>query len=130
MPSIRPSRWNSRRRTASVTAGERKKEAMNLALPSGSSPPEKPPGSMTIWEASMAFTRASQLAVTSAGVRLRMTRISGSAPAARKALAVSYSQLVPGNTGMMTLGLATPILGAAGVLIRPAMAATAGPALR
>ena len=29
---------------ASVTAGLRKKEAMNLALPSGSSPPEKPPG--------------------------------------------------------------------------------------
>ena len=33
---------------ASVTAGLRKKEAMNLALPSGSSPPEKPPGSMTM----------------------------------------------------------------------------------
>ena len=46
---------------------------MNFALPSGSSPPEKPPGSMTIWLSLMALTSASQLAVTSAGVRLRMT---------------------------------------------------------
>ena len=130
MPSIRPSRSNSRRRTASVTAGERKKEAMNLALPSGSSPPEKPPGSMTICASSMALTRASQLAVTSAGVRLRMTRVWGSAPAARNARAVSYSQLVPGNTGMMTLGFATPILGAAGGSILPETASTVGPALR
>ena len=40
------------KRQASVTAGLRKKEAMNLALPSGSSPPEKPPGSITIWPVS------------------------------------------------------------------------------
>ena len=113
-----------------MTAGERKKEAMNLALPSGSSPPEKPPGSMTIWEASMALTRASQLAVTSAGVRLRMTSTSGSAPAARKARAVSYSQLVPGKTGMMTLGFATPTLGAAGAFTAPEIFGTVGPALR
>ena len=85
---------------------------------------------MTIWAASMALTRASQLAVTSAGVRLRMTSTSGSAPAARKARAVSYSQLVPGNTGMMTLGFAAPILGAAGAFTWPETASTAGPALR
>ena len=59
----------------------------------------------------MAFTSASQLAVTSAGVRLRMTRISGSAPARAKALAVSYSQLVPGKTGMMHLRLCDADLG-------------------
>ena len=41
-----------------------------------------------------------------------MTSTCGSAPARRKARAVSYSQLVPGNTGMMTLGLATPMAGA------------------
>ena len=103
---------------------------MNFALPSGSSPPEKPPGSMTIWLLSMALTRASQLAVTSAGVRLRMTRISGSAPARAKALAVSYSQLVPGKTGMMTFGFATPILGAAGAASWPSIFSTLEPSLR
>ena len=79
---------------------------MNLALPSGSSPPEKPPGSMTIWLFLMALTRASQLSATAAGVRLLMTSTCASAPAFSKACAVSYSQLVPGNTGMMTRGLA------------------------
>ena len=44
MPSIRPSRAWSRSRTASVTSGARKNAVMNLAEPSGSSPPEKPPG--------------------------------------------------------------------------------------
>ena len=43
---------------------------------------------------------------TSAAVRLFSTNISGSAPALSKALAVSYSQLVPGNTGMRALGRA------------------------
>ena len=103
---------------------------MNLALPSGSSPPEKPPGSMTIWLSLMAFTSASQLAVTSAGVRLRMTSTSGSAPARAKARAVSYSQLVPGKTGMMTFGFATPILGAAGAVRLPLIFSTTGPDLR
>ena len=102
---------------------------MNFALPSGSSPPEKPPGSMTIWLLSMALTSALQLSATSAGVRLRMTRISGSAPARAKALAVSYSQLVPGNTGMMTLGFATPILGAAGAVSLPLIFSTVGACL-
>ena len=104
---------------------------MNLALPSGSSPPENPPGSMTIWLAAMALTSASQLSATSAGVRLRTTRISGSAPARAKALAVSYSQLVPGKTGMMTFGFAMPILGAAaGAASLPSMGSTLAPALR
>ena len=35
--------------------------------------------------------------------------ISGSAPASRTARAESYSQLVPGNAGMSTLGFATLI---------------------
>ena len=39
--------------------------------------------------------------------RLRTTTISGSMPARRQALAVSYSQLVPGKTGMTALGRAT-----------------------
>ena len=36
--------------------------------------------------------------------RLLTIRISGLAPASRTALALSYSQLVPGNTGISTLG--------------------------
>ena len=103
---------------------------MNLALPSGSSPPEKPPGSITIWLSPIARTKASQLAVTSAGVRLRTTRIFGSAPARAKARAVSYSQLVPGNTGITTLGFATPTLGAAGAAMVVLSFSTAGPDLR
>ena len=84
-----------------------------MALPSGSSPPEKPPGSITIWLVRIAFTSASQLSATAAGVRLFTTSTCGSAPARRKARAVSYSQLVPGNTGMTTLGRAAPTAGAA-----------------
>ena len=38
--------------------------------------------------------------------RLFITKISGSAPASLTALAESYSQLVPGNTGTKTLGRA------------------------
>ena len=40
-----------------------------------------------------------------------MTNISGSAPARSMARAESYSQLVPGNTGISTRGLAVPTLG-------------------
>ena len=54
----------------------------------------------------------------------------GSAPARAKAWAVSYSQLVPGKTGMMTFGFATPTLGAAGAVRLPSIFSTTGPALR
>ena len=47
----------------------------------------------------------------SPAVRLRMTTISGSAPAWAMALAASYSQLVPGKTGMSTRGLAVLMRG-------------------
>ena len=49
MPSIRPSRFFSSSMVASVTSGLRKKAVMNLPEPSGSSPPEKPPGTKMIW---------------------------------------------------------------------------------
>ena len=41
-----------------------------------------------------------------AAVRFRITKISASAPASIMALAESYSQLVPGNTGIRTFGRA------------------------
>ena len=78
---------------------------MNLAEPSGSSPELKPPGSMRIWDSRMEAARAVRDSSTASGVRLRKTRISESAPAWLKTAAVSYSQLVPGKTGMRTLGL-------------------------
>ena len=40
------------------------------------------------------------------GVRLRITTVSASIPARRQARTLSYSQLVPGNTGMTTRGRA------------------------
>ena len=45
------------------------------------------------------------------GVLLLMTMTRGSAPASRNAFAVSYSQLVPGKTGMTTRGLAVRTAG-------------------
>ena len=107
MPSIRPSRACSRSRTASVTSGARKNAVMNFAEPSGSSPPEKPPGIMTIWLSRMRRASSCVLSATASGVRLLTTKTSAFAPARSKARAVSYSQLVPGNTGMTTRGRAT-----------------------
>lgn len=79
---------------------------MNLPEPSGSSPPENPPGRKTIWAFFSFSVKALTDSVMAAAVRLRSTRISGSAPASANALALSYSQLVPGNTGMSTFGFA------------------------
>ena len=107
MPSIRPSRFFSRSRTASVTAGARKNAVMNLAEPSGSSPPEKPPGIITIWLLLISSTNACVDSATAAGVRLLTISVVTSAPARSKAAAESYSQLLPGNTGITTCGLAT-----------------------
>lgn len=51
------------------------------------------------------------LSVTSDAERFLITITSGSAPALINALVVSYSQFVPGNTGIKTLGFLMPILG-------------------
>ena len=80
---------------------------MNLPLPSGSSPPEKPPGRKTIWAFFRARLNRSVEATMPAADRLLRTSTTGSPPASRTALALSYSQLVPGNTGISTRGLAT-----------------------
>ena len=77
---------------------------MNLPEPSGSSPPEKPPGTNTIWLFLILLAKASTDSFTS--TKFLITKISTSAPALSKAFFVSYSQFVPGNTGTNTLGLA------------------------
>ena len=48
IPSISPSLFSSRSATASFILGFLNTAVMNLADPSGSSPPENPPGSMII----------------------------------------------------------------------------------
>ena len=106
MPAMSPSRCLSRSLTASATLVPRKKEVMNLPLPSGSSPPEKPPGMKIICALRMRLANSSADSATAEGVRLLMTKISGTAPALFAAFAVSYSQLVPGKTGMRMRGAA------------------------
>ncbi len=80
---------------------------MNLAEPSGSSPPEKPPGIMTIW---LLADAARQLARALGDVVGREVvdheHVRHGAGRASNARAVSYSQLLPGNTGMITRGRA------------------------
>ena len=57
--------------------------------------------------ARMPLTMASTVSSTACGVRLRTTSVCVSAPARSQARAESYSQFVPGNTGMNTRGFAT-----------------------
>ena len=106
IPSISPSRLCSKLLTASAIRGFRNMVAMNLPLPSGSSPALKPPGSMMIWDSLIPFTMAWIVSSIAWAVRLRMIKILLSAPARSKARAVSYSQFCPGNTGINTFGLA------------------------
>ena len=61
---------------------------------------------MMICERLMPLTSASTVSSTAVGVRLRTTIVSAVAPARSQARAESYSQFVPGNTGMMTCGRA------------------------
>ena len=113
MPHISPSRRSKRSVTPSFTAAFRKKAVMNLPEPSGSSPPENPPGMNTICASRSALANLSTLREMPSAVRLLMTMISASAPASRITLALSYSQLVPGKAGMSTLGRAHFTVGAA-----------------
>ena len=103
MPIASPSRLYSRFSTASAIRALDRNAAISFALPSGSSPPEKPPGSASILHVESDLTIAFTLSSTSCGVRFLTTNTTGSAPASSNRLAVSVSQLVPGNTGMKTL---------------------------
>ena len=107
IPSARPSLFCSKSLTASLMLAFWKAVAKNLAEPSGSSPAEKPPGNMMICDCSIALRNSSTESTISAALRLRNTLVIVLAPAASKALALSYSQLVPGNTGINTVGCAS-----------------------
>ena len=84
---------------------------MNFALPSGSSPPLKPPGSMIICDCFILLSIASTDSLIASIFRFLITSVSTCAPARSNTLAVSYSQFVPGNTGISTLGFAALIAG-------------------
>ena len=86
--------------------GLRNAVAINLPLPSGSSPPEKPPGNAIICELSIsAFIASIDFSISLEELFLT-TNVFTFAPAFSKAFAVSYSQFVPGNTGINTVGVA------------------------
>lgn len=63
--------------------------AMNLPLPSGSSPELKPPLRARICDSRMAVANSLSELLISVSLRLRKTKICGSAPASSNALAVS-----------------------------------------
>ena len=82
--------------------------AKNFAEPSGSSPAENPPGNMMIWAWLMSFSNSSTDSRISYGVQV--AEYPAQSPPRRlrsNAFALSYSQLVPGNTGINTVGCAT-----------------------
>jgi len=110
IPSASPSRSLMSFSTASVIFAFLNAVAKNLAEPSGSSPAENPPGNMIICDLSIAFTNSSTESRISSAVRFLNTLTIVSAPALSNALALSYSQFVPGNTGINTVGLATLFL--------------------
>ena len=107
MPSISPSRSVSSFCTASVRRALRNAVAKNFADPSGSSPAENPPGNIMICDCPIAFSNASTDSRISSALKFWNTLTITSAPAASNALALSYSQFVPGKTGRNTVGLAT-----------------------
>ena len=88
--------------------------AINLPEPSGSSPAEKPPGIIIIWLSFIRFVISLTESVISEAVKFLITKISLSAPALLNAFIVSYSQFVPGNTGMNTRGFANDDLQTSG----------------
>ena len=79
---------------------------MNFADPSGSSPALNPPGSINIWEFSISLIKLSMESSMLLWERFLNTPIFVIPPSLLNALSRSYSQLVPGNTGINTLGFA------------------------
>ena len=104
-PRTKPSRLYSKDSKASAKAGLRNKVAINFPDPSGSSPALKPPGNIIICACPMRFFISSMESSKACGVSLRIIKVSVTAPAASKASAESYSQFVPGQTGIKTRGL-------------------------
>ena len=100
IPPIRPSLFLRSSLTLYLIAAFLKKAVINFPEPSGSSPPEKPPGMNTICDFDSFSAKAFTDSRIASEERFLMTNISGSAPPSARAFAVSNSQFVPGNTGI------------------------------
>ncbi len=99
MPSIRPSRFFSRSWTWILQLLCPEEGGDEPAEPSGSSPPEKPPGRKTIWAWAMLLGhQVHGLGNVPCGEVLDDHDLRHG-PAWAMALAASYSQLVPGEDG-------------------------------
>ena len=107
IPRASPSRSFRSFITASLIFSFWKAVAKNFADPSGSSPAENPPGNMMICASLIAFSNASTDSRISFPLKFLNTFVTTSAPARSNAFVLSYSQFVPGNTGINTFGLAT-----------------------
>ena len=110
IPSARPSLSLRSFSTASFILAFLNAVAKNLAEPSGSSPAENPPGNMIICDLLIAFSNSSTDSLIPCASRFLNTLTITSAPALSNAFVLSYSQLVPGNTGINTVGFANLFL--------------------
>ena len=96
MPKIKPPRAINAS-IAALTSAFNKILTMNLAEPSGSSAAENPPANIRMFALAMCAT----IYFIDAAIAIVLNgTISATAPAASNAFAVSYSQFVPGNTGI------------------------------
>ena len=112
IPSARPSLSFNSLSTASFIFALRNAVAKNFAEPSGSSPAENPPGLTMdrLLKKEIAFSNSSTDSLIPCAERFLNTFTMTSAPARSNAFVLSYSQLVPGNTGINTVGFATLFL--------------------
>ena len=108
IPSASPSLSFNSFSTASLIFAFWNAVAKNFAEPSGSSPALNPPGNMIICACPMAFSNSATDPLISSASRLRNTFVITFAPARSNARLLSYSQFVPGKTGIKTVGC--PIL--------------------
>jgi len=104
IPSASPSRSFNNFSTASFIFAFLNAVAKNFADPSGSSPALNPPGNMMICDCSIAFSNTSTESTISDALIFLNTFVITFAPALSNAFALSYSQFVPGITGINTVG--------------------------
>ena len=106
MPRHKPSLLLSKVITSSFIFAFWNAVAKNFALPSGSSPAENPPGNIMICAFLISSAKTSTESLISWAVKFLNTLVTTLAPALSKAFVLSYSQFVPGNTGINTFGFA------------------------
>ena len=108
IPRMSPSLSSTKPIMQAATLCSRITLAMNLAEPSGSSPAEKPPENARISARFIHLQSSSRDFSSSCLLRFLITTNRVSAPDNLKALAISYSQFVPGNTGRTARGFTVP----------------------